>query len=118
MGKRWAWHMMLPINLKVADTFLKRLRGLLGVNQIASDFALLLPKCKMVHTLAMQVPIGVFFIGPTGQILKCVPSLKPWRIVYHPKAIAVVETKNFDKKDIYQFCDEIERAYCLLNKSL
>lgn len=116
MGQRWAWHMMLPINLKVADSFLKRLRGLLGVNQIASDFALLLPDCKMVHTWGMQVSIGVFFIGSTGQILKCIPRLKPWRMAYHPQAVAVAETKDFDEKDTGQFCDAIELAYWLLNK--
>jgi uncharacterized membrane protein (UPF0127 family) len=110
--------MMSPINLKIADSFLKRLKGLLGVNKIASDFALLLPRCKMVHTWAMQVPIGIFFIGSTGQILKCVPSLKPWRMAYHPQAVAVVETKDFDKKDIRKCCDAVERAYWLLNKSL
>ena len=109
--------MISHINLKVADSFFKRLKGLLGVNQIASDFALLLPKCNMVHTCAMQVPIGVFFIGSTGQILKCIPSLKPWRMAYHPKAVAVVETKDFDEKNICKCCDAIESAYGLLNKS-
>jgi uncharacterized membrane protein (UPF0127 family) len=108
--------MMSHVNLKVADSFFKRLKGLLGVSQIESNFALLLPKCNMVHTCAMHVPIGVFFIGSTGQILKCIPSLKPWRMAYHRQAVAVVETKDFDEKNICKCCDEIERAYWLLNK--
>jgi len=108
--------MMTPINLIVANSFLKRLQGLIGVNEMAPDYALLMPRCKMIHTWAMQVPIGVFFIGSQGQILKCIPSLKPWRMAYHRHAEAVVETKYFDKKNIRKWRDAVEKAYWLFNK--
>jgi uncharacterized membrane protein (UPF0127 family) len=108
--------MTLPLNLTVADSFLKRLKGLIGVNEIALNDALLIPDCKMVHTFAMQIPIGIFFIGSQGQILRCIPSLKPWRMAYHPYAKAVVETKCFDKKNISKHSHIVHKAYWLLNK--
>jgi uncharacterized membrane protein (UPF0127 family) len=107
---------MSIIQLSVADSFLKRLIGLIGVTEVKQDFALLIPRCKMVHTCAMKFPICVFFIGPHGQILKCIPHLVPWRLAYHPNAVAVIETKCFDVKDTRKWSDAIQQAYKILIK--
>jgi hypothetical protein len=42
--------------------------------------------------------------------------LVPWRLAYHPNAVAVIEIKCFDVKDTRKWSDAIQQAYKILIK--
>lgn len=67
------------LQIRLAATFLQRLRGLMLAAPLAPDSALLLTGCPSVHTMFMRYPIDVVYLDRDGTILKCVAGLKPWR---------------------------------------
>lgn len=69
---------MLSENVKVADTFLARGRGLLGTDDPGGG--LLLRPCGSVHTWFMRYPIDVIFLDGSGVVLRALGSLPPWRM--------------------------------------
>ncbi len=71
-------------NLQVADTLFKRLKGLLGYDQLPRDFGLLFPKCNMIHMIGMRFPIDVVFLDEKGKVLKIFYSYQPGRIMLWP----------------------------------
>jgi len=54
-----------------------RARGLL--RRSSFEGALVIPKCRQVHTLGMRFPIDVAFCDRDGVVLRTA-SLRPWRI--------------------------------------
>ena len=64
--------------MEVADTFADRSRGLLG--RQGFDGALLLPRTRSVHTLAMRFPLDIAFLDAELVVLDlCL--VRPWRVV-------------------------------------
>ena len=64
----------------LADTFGRRLRGLLGKRSLEHGRdGLVLSPCSAVHTLGMLFPLDLLFVGSTGEILRAVSSFPPWR---------------------------------------
>ncbi|MGQ0709923.1 MAG: DUF192 domain-containing protein [Rhodoferax sp.] len=68
-----------PLHVRLADTFVQRLRGLMFSASLASRQALLLTKCASVHTAFMRYPIDVVYLDRHGQVTGCEPGLRPWR---------------------------------------
>jgi outer membrane protein OmpA-like peptidoglycan-associated protein/uncharacterized membrane protein (UPF0127 family) len=68
-----------PLQLRVADSFLRRLRGLMLSKPLAEASGLLLTNCPSVHGAFMRFPIDVIYLDRGGVVLKCVPQLRPWR---------------------------------------
>jgi uncharacterized membrane protein (UPF0127 family) len=84
-GKYFANH------LQVANSFTKRLIGLLAHEKLGHDEGLLITKCSQVHTFFMRFPIDVLFLDSENKIIG-IESLKPWRISrLHFKAKSVIE---------------------------
>ena len=86
-------------NLIIADTFIKRLSGLLGKTNISNDSGILLVPCTGIHTFFMRFPIDVYFLRKkedgTGvfEVVARKKSLKPWRMAIAPAGTnAVLET--------------------------
>lgn len=65
---------------KVAATFWRRLKGLLGTRELPADEAILIMPCSSVHTFGMNYPIDVIFVSKNNQVLKTVNTMKPGRI--------------------------------------
>src|SRR5437763_308231 len=63
----------------VAETPLARMRGLLGRRGLDSEEGLLLRPAPSVHTFFMRFAIDVVFLARDGEVVKVVPSLRPWR---------------------------------------
>ena len=59
-----------------ADTFLLRLRGLLG-RTLGQDEALLLVPCRQVHCCGMKMPIDVVYLNRENSIIKITQNMKP-----------------------------------------
>ena len=68
-----------PLQIKVADSFLQRLRGLMFSKRLPPAQGLLLKRCASVHTAFMRYAIDVVYLDAQGRILKCIANLKPWR---------------------------------------
>jgi len=62
-----------------ADTFARRLLGLLGRPGLPVDGGLWIEPCGSVHTFFMRFPIDVVVLDSSGVILRCVSPLAPWR---------------------------------------
>jgi uncharacterized membrane protein (UPF0127 family) len=70
---------MLAADLKVADTFFTRVRGLLGTKSLPEGTALWIKDCPSVHTFFMSFNIDVIFLNDQMQVTRVVKNLPPWR---------------------------------------
>lgn len=71
--------------LKTADSFLTRLRGLIGVKKFEFGEGLIFPRCNNIHMWMMSIPIDVVFLKANRQkkewtVLSVYPQLKPWKV--------------------------------------
>ena len=76
---------------RVADSFLARLRGLLGRARLADGEGVLFPRMRSVHTHFMRFPIDVVFLDEDFRVVRVVPRLRPWRAASSRAANAVLE---------------------------
>ncbi|WP_077612433.1 DUF192 domain-containing protein [Clostridium sp. Marseille-P2415] len=64
---------------EVADTFLKRLLGLMFRSGLPLGNALLLDPCSGIHTWFMRFPIDVVYLDRDNTVIKK-ETVYPWRI--------------------------------------
>jgi len=64
----------------LADTFPKRIQGLLGRKELKTGQALIIWPCNSIHTYFMRFPIDVLFVNKDNQVVSVIPSLKPYRL--------------------------------------
>ena len=76
---------------EVADTPLRRMRGLLGRAALASGEGLLLRPAGSVHTAFMRFSIDVVFVADDGAVVRIARELAPWRTAAARGARAVLE---------------------------
>ena len=62
-------------SVTVADSTLRRLRGLLGKRDLPSGYGVLLRPAWSIHTAFMRFPIDVVFLDPDQVVIKIVPNL-------------------------------------------
>ena len=65
-------------SVEVAVAAGQRLRGLLGRDGL--EGALLLPRCRSVHTMGMRFAIDVAFLDRSGCVVDVVAPMRPWRL--------------------------------------
>lgn len=75
------------VEIKVADTYFKRLVGLMFKKNI--NYGLLFKKCKSIHTFFMLESIDIVAADINDNIIKEYKNVKPWKIIIMPKG-----TKN------------------------
>ncbi len=72
---------VLAENVKVARSFLSRLRGLMLSRSYPTEFgALIITPCNAVHTIFMSYPIDVLFVDKKWQVLHCCHILNPGKL--------------------------------------
>lgn len=71
---------VLAEDVCVADTLLKRIKGLLGRKEFLSGQGLILKPCNSVHTFFMRFPIDLLFVDNNYRIIKALPEFLPNRI--------------------------------------
>lgn len=70
----------------------ERRRGLMGRSALEEGEALVLPRCRQVHTFGMLFEIDVLFIGPNGLVVRACRRVRPRRVSpFAWSATAVVE---------------------------
>jgi uncharacterized membrane protein (UPF0127 family) len=75
----------------VADSPWRRMRGLLGRDDLSPGEGLLLRPAGSVHTAFMRFAIDVVFLDKSLRVLKVDPEVQPWRAVSCRGAKSVVE---------------------------
>ncbi|MCB9073288.1 MAG: DUF192 domain-containing protein [Bdellovibrionaceae bacterium] len=68
-------------HFNVAESFSKRLVGLIGTKQFKNS-ALWIPRCNWIHTFFMSIPIDVVYIDRQMTIRKIDHALPPWRLPF------------------------------------
>ncbi len=77
-------------SVRVADTYLRRLRGLYG-RRLREGEGLVLRPGFSVHTSFMRYPIDVVFLDQDQTVVEIAADLKPWRTASCRAAREVVE---------------------------
>ncbi len=70
----------LTLGLRVADTHLTRLVGLLGKRELRPDDGLWLIPCQGIHTIGMLFPIDVVYLDASCRVVHLVEHLNPFSI--------------------------------------
>ncbi len=83
----------LVSGVKLADSFVKRLKGLMGVKSSPSFRGLLLPKCNSIHMFFMKMDIDAVFLAKDGEVLQVNKNLKTNQFAACWKASTVLELK-------------------------
>ena len=73
-GIRLGWR------VSVADSWWRRLRGLLSRPPLRKGEGMLLLGCGSVHTIGMTRAIDVLFLDAEGRVVRSLPNLRPWRL--------------------------------------
>jgi uncharacterized membrane protein (UPF0127 family) len=79
------------IRLYVARGTRARLLGLALLRRLPPDVALLLPRCRSVHTFGMRFALDLIFLDDKGGVIQRTAGVKPGRLVSCRHARAVVE---------------------------
>lgn len=74
-----------------ADSFGRRLKGLLGRSRLSPGDGLHLLPCRAIHTFFMRFPIDVLFLDERGTVLRVFSAVAPWRAVACAKAKSALE---------------------------
>ena len=89
---------VIGVEAVVAESPLLRLLGLALLCREAAPDALLLPRCRSIHTLGMRFRIDVVFLDGEGRVISRADRLGPARIAREPCAAAVLEVPSRDHR--------------------
>lgn len=79
-------------NLEVADSYFKRLKGLMFTKKLLEREALKLIPCNQIHTFFMNYSIDVLYLDSDNNVIFFEENLKPGRIGMRVKdALSVIE---------------------------
>jgi uncharacterized protein len=70
---------LIADKVHIADSYFKRLRGLLGKNQLQPGEGLLLTKVSSVHCFFMKFPIDVVYLN-ADMMVTGIETIPPWKI--------------------------------------
>jgi uncharacterized protein len=77
---------------RLARTSGERRRGLIGRERLWPGGALIIPRCRQVHTFGMRFPIDVVFIDRSGSVVRVCRELSPRRLSpFVPRARRAIE---------------------------
>ena len=77
-----------------ADTFLQRARGLGFRRDMPADAALLIPRCRSVHTFTMRFALDLIWLDAGGEVIRIDRGVRPGRLRWCRGADAVLEQKS------------------------
>lgn len=66
-------------DVTVADTHLKRLRGLIGRPPLGESEALVIRPSQGIHTFFMGYPIDVAYVDADDRIIRILSGIRPYR---------------------------------------
>jgi uncharacterized protein len=75
----------------VADSFVTRLRGLLGRRELPREEGLLINPSSSIHTWFMRFPIDIVFLDRDLRVVAVAADVRPWRLRWRRGARQVLE---------------------------
>lgn len=79
-------------NVVVADTFFKRLKGLMFTKELPDQSSLHIIPCSEIHTFNMRYSIDILYLDANNKILDINEELQPGKIGKRVKnAVSVIE---------------------------
>lgn len=75
----WLGERRLTAACHVRRTWLGRAKGLLGRDGLDSGEAMLLTRCRSIHTFGMRFPIDVIYANNDLEIVGLREGVRPWR---------------------------------------
>ncbi|MDK2821778.1 MAG: uncharacterized protein PWP31_1743 [Clostridia bacterium] len=93
---------LIADKIKVANTFVSRLKGLLGYKNLQEGEGLVLFPCSAIHCYGMKFKIDVLFLDENKKVIGIKKGLGPGSTASIKKAKYVVELKEgaINKKNI------------------
>ncbi|WZL72716.1 DUF192 domain-containing protein [Clostridiaceae bacterium 35-E11] len=83
---------VLAFHLYSADSFGKRLRGLMFTKNLPSNCGLLIRPCQRIHTYFMQYNIDVLHLDSNQQVITLEENLQPGKIgIKHSSTFEIIE---------------------------
>lgn len=73
------------------ETFLERARGLVLRRRFRRPAVVKIAPCAGIHTFGLRDPIDVVFTDRSGEVLRCVHALAPWRVSVCGRALCAWE---------------------------
>tara|TARA_X000000950_G_C13846170_1_gene632445 strand:+ start:926 stop:1261 length:336 start_codon:yes stop_codon:yes gene_type:complete len=71
---------VISTDVKMADTLISRMVGLLSSKKLDSGESLLITPCNSIHTFFMRFNIDVLFLDKDDIVVKIFRDLPPWRL--------------------------------------
>lgn len=95
--------------IQVADTFMTRLKGLMGKHKLLENEGLLIKPCNSIHTIGMKFSIDVAFIGEDNVVKYIILDMRPFKLSPIIKGSKfVIEANSETFKDKLNIGDKIE----------
>ena len=82
--------MLKDLEIIRANTWLRRLVGLLGHSSLKDSEGMLFEPGGGIHTVGMRFSIDVIYLDKDNSVLGIVANMKPWRFSLAPKGTRVV----------------------------
>jgi len=79
------------MEIVIARSRWARLVGLAMGERPSPGRALLLPRCRSVHTCGMRYPLDLVWLDGAGAVLAVERAVRPWRLRSRAGAVAVIE---------------------------
>ena len=92
------------INIIVANTWVKRLVGLLGHRSLGDGEAMFFNPGASIHTIGMRFAIDVLYLDSNNKVIKIVQDMKPFRFSFAPKgtcSVLELNSGNIKRTGIY-----------------
>lgn len=84
-------NIILGEDIKLANSFTDRLKGLMFAKEMVGD-GLLLDPCNSIHNCFVHFPIDVIFMDRDNKVVKVLHNFKPWRFSWiYFKAVRTLE---------------------------
>ena len=84
----------LLTDMRIADSFIQKLTGLVFRKKILENEGLLFEDCSSIHTLWMRFSLDAVFLDRDNRVLRIFPGLKPFRFTPAVReSIKVLEIK-------------------------
>jgi uncharacterized protein len=85
----------VALKIRYADTFFKKLTGLLGTKEFPGYEGLFFPGVRSIHTFFMRYPIDVLFLTPENMVCVAAEAVKPFRVLLGGReASSVIELRT------------------------
>lgn len=86
-------------NMKVADSYFKRLKGLMFTKEFPEENSLQLIPCNQIHTFFMKYMIDALYLDKNNNIIFIDENLKPGKVGKRiKKALSVIELPSGNVK--------------------